>query len=335
MEFFLILGIVLFISIAIDIIQTTLSMQGGGWLTSRTSHFFWKGIFVISGKNGRSRILGHAGYLLLVSIVFVWVLFLWSSFTFILYAFPGTIVESSTKIAADFPDLIYYAGFSISTLGMGDFVPTKEWAKILTSFYSFTGLILLTMSVTYFIPVLSAVIEQRKLGIRLSILGNSPQEIVLKAWNGNNFDSLLNKADELSNSIIKYSQQHRAYPVIHFFHSTEEETTVILQLARLHEALQILSFKIPDKYRPEDRALRPLHKAFENYFKVLIDVTHIKLSETEPDYSNLDALRGMSFFGEEDTEFSIPPKIAKHRKFFYSLIYLDGWEWVDVDPKNS
>ena len=246
MEIFLIIGIFLYISIAIDIIQTTLSMQGGGWLTSRTSHFFWKCIFVISGKNGRSRLLGHAGYLLLVSIVFVWVLFLWSSFTFILYAFPGTIVESSTKIDADFTDLIYYAGFSISTLGMGDFIPTKDWAKILTSFYSFTGLILLTMSVTYFIPVLSAVIEQRKLGIKLSGLGDSPQQILLNAWNGKNFDRLLNKVDDLSDSIIKYSQQHRAYPVIHFFHSIDEETTVILQLARLHETLQILSFMISE-----------------------------------------------------------------------------------------
>ena len=81
--------------------------------------------------------------------------------------------------------------------------------------------------------------------------------------------------------------------------------------------------------------LRPLHKAFENYFKVLIEVTHIKLSETEPDHSNLDALKGMNFFGDEKAEFSIPSNIAKHRKFFHSLIYLDGWEWVDVDPKKS
>ncbi|MCP9199693.1 potassium channel family protein [Gramella sp. GC03-9] len=335
MEFYIILGVILYLSIALDILQTTLSMHGGGWLTSRTSHFFWKCVYWLSGKDGESKLLGHAGYLLLASIVVVWVFILWLSFSFILYGMPGVIVDSTTKVPADFLELVYYAGFSLSTLGMGDFVPVTTAARILTSFFSFTGLILLTMSVTYFIPVLSAVIEQRKLGIRLSLLGKSPQEIVLNAWNGENFDSLLKKSDELSGSIIKYSQQHRAYPVIHYFHNTDVETTVILQLARLHEALQILSYKIPDEYRPDDQILRPLHKAFENYFKVLLEVTHIKLRDTEPESSNLDALVGTNFFGEQKPDSSVPDKITRHRKFFHSLIYLDGWKWDQVDPKKS
>ncbi|MUP47387.1 two pore domain potassium channel family protein [Gramella sp. BOM4] len=335
MELFIILGVLLYLGIALDILQTTLSMQGGGWLTSRTSHFFWKCIYWLSGKNGESKIMGQAGYLLLASIVVLWVITLWLSFTCILYGMPGAIVDSSTKIPADFIDLVYYSGFSISTLGMGDYVPATNIAKVLTSFFSFTGLILLTMSVTYFIPVLSAVIEQRKLGIWLSTLGNSPQEIVLNAWNGKNFNPLLDKADDISSSIIKYSQQHRAYPVIHYFHNTDKETTVILQLARLHEALQILSYKIPDEYRPQDRLLKPLHTGFQNYFKVLLEVTHIKLKDTEPESSKLDALTGTEFFGEQKPQLEVPQKIARHRKFFHSLIYLDGWTWDQVDPKKS
>ena len=98
-------------------------------------------------------------------------------------------------------------------------MPSGDIWRVLTSIYSFTGLILLTMSVTYFIPVLSAVIDQRKLGITLGTLGSSPEEIVLTSWNGKNFEPLISKVDALSDSIIKYSQQHRAYPVIHYFHN--------------------------------------------------------------------------------------------------------------------
>ena len=335
MEIYLILGIVLFISIAIDILQTTLSMQGGGWLTSRTSHFFWKCLFYISGKNGRSAILGHAGYLLLASIVVVWVLFLLFSFTFILFAFPGVVVESSTKIPADFLQILYYAGFSISTLGMGDFIPTTDWVKILTIFYSFTGLILLTMSVTYFIPVLSAVIEQRKLGVRLSTLGNSPQEIVLNSWNGNDFSRLLNKVDGISDSIVKYSQQHRAYPVIHYFHNTDPGTTVILQLARLYDALHIIKHQVPYSQSPSEEDLRPLDVAFQNYFKVISEVTHIQIENSEPNLAELNKLYDAKLIQRTNADAGLSDTVHKHRKFFNSLIYMDGWSWSEVDPKKS
>lgn len=335
MELFLFLGIFLFISIAIDIIQTTLSMQGGGWLTSRTSHITWKILFWLSGKEGRSKILGHAGYLLLVSIVFVWVLFLWASFTFILYGLPGTVIDSSTKIPADFLQLIYYAGFSISTLGMGDLVPATDLGRILTTFYSFTGLILLTMSVTYFIPVLSAVIEQRKLGVRLSSLGNSPQEIVLNSWNGNDFKRLINKIDGISDSIVKYSQQHRAYPVIHYFHNTDPDTTVILQLARLYEALQILFVQVEENSRPSEADLRPLRVAFQNYFKVISEVTHFQVQDPEPELSRINSLQKAKLVKEDSLLPAIPKEFQRGRKFFNTILYLDGWTWNEVDPKNS
>jgi len=39
---YLFAGILLYIVTVIDIIQTTISMQGGGWLTGRLSNMFWK-----------------------------------------------------------------------------------------------------------------------------------------------------------------------------------------------------------------------------------------------------------------------------------------------------
>ncbi|TVZ26859.1 hypothetical protein JM83_1850 [Gillisia sp. Hel_I_86] len=47
----LIVGALLYLSVVIDIVQTTLSMQGGGWLTSPFSHLFWVFLLKVSGKN--------------------------------------------------------------------------------------------------------------------------------------------------------------------------------------------------------------------------------------------------------------------------------------------
>ncbi len=335
MSLFLIAGIILYFSIVIDILQTTLSMQGGGWLTSRFAHFFWKFFLMISGRNGSSKILSRTGYILLISIVLIWVFFLWMSFVLILYGFPGAIIDSTTKIPANFWQIVYYSGFSLSTLGMGDYVASADIWRVLTSIYSFTGLILLTMSVTYFIPVLSAVIDQRKLGISLSTLGSSPEEIVISCWNGENFDPLLKKVDKISDSIIKYSQQHRAYPVIHYFHNNKEKNAIILQLARLYEALLIISFEVKDEFKPGEGSIKPLQVAYENYFEVIAEVTHIDPARTDPPFSNTSRLSKKKMLAEIVEEKSYSENICRNRKIFKTLVEQDGWSWKLVDTKIS
>lgn len=335
MSLFLIAGIILYFAIVIDILQTTLSMQGGGWLTSRFSHFFWKFFLMISGKNGRSKILSRTGYILLISIVLIWVFFLWTSLVLILYGYPGAIIDSTTKIPASFWQIVYYSGYSLSTLGMGDYVASADIWRILTSIYSFTGLILLTMSVTYFIPVLSAVIDQRKLGISLSTLGSSPEEIVITCWNGENFDPLLSKVDKFSDSIIKYSQQHRAYPVIHYFHNNKEKNAIILQLARLYEALLIISYEVKEEFRPGDETLKPLYVAYENYFEVIAEVTHIKPVNSDPPFSETGKLSEKKMLGALGSNNKYSEEVIGNRKLFKTLIEQEGWNWNLVDAKNS
>ncbi|MCB7481493.1 potassium channel family protein [Christiangramia sediminis] len=335
MEIYLIIGVILYVSIVLDIIQTTLSMQGGGWLTSRFSHLFWKLFLAVSGRNGKSKILAHAGYILLISIVLTWVVFLWASLVLILYSHPGAIVDSTTKIPATFGQISYYSGYTLSTLGMGDYIASADIWRMITSLYSFTGLILLTMSVTYFIPVLSAVIDQRKLGISLSTLGSSPQEILIRSWNGENFDSLINKVDGISDSLIKYSQQHRAYPVIHFFHNNKEESTIILQLARLYEALLIISEKVKTEIRPENKHIYPLEVAYDNYFEVITEVTHIGPDQSAPTVSKTDKLIEKELVSQFHKEAKSSEKVSRNRKIFKALIRQDGWDWSQVDIKSS
>ncbi|MCM4156618.1 potassium channel family protein [Gramella sp. AN32] len=335
MNIFSILGIIIYLLIVIDVIQTTLSMQGAGWLTSRFSHIFWKGFLNLSGKNGSSKILSHAGYILLIFIVLIWVVSLWSSMVLMLYSNPGAIIESSTKMAAGFWQVVYYSGFTLSTLGMGDFIPAGDVWRILTSIYSFTGLILLTMSVTYFIPVLSAVIEQQKLGISLSTLGSTPQEIVLNSWNKKDFKRLIDKIDDISDSIIKYSQQHRAYPVIHYFHNPKQKNNVVLQLARLYEAMIIITDKIKKENQPAAEDIQPLIIAFENYFETISEVTHISLVKETPPAVSIQILKKRSMVLEDSANIIVADSIKEKRRFFKTLVAQDGWEWDEVDKKSS
>lgn len=330
-----ILGILIYLLIVLDVIQTTLSLQGGGWLTSRFSHFFWKGFLNISGKDGSSKFLSHAGYILLIAIVIIWVFALWSSMVLILYSNPGSIIQSSTKTTAGLLEVIYYSGFTLSTLGVGDFIAAGNYWRLLTTIYSFTGLILLTMSVTYFIPVLSAVIDQQKLGIKLSTLGSTPQEIVLNSWNKKDFSRLTNKIDDISDSIIKYSQHHRTYPVIHYFHNPNQSNNVVLQLARLYEALIILTHIIKEENQPPLEDIRPLIVAFENYFKIISEVTHINIKEKNPAKISVAILQEQDLVPTTTIQKDIEENIMEKRRFFKTLLLQDGWKWRQLEEKKT
>ncbi len=325
-NFYLVSGIVLYILTVIDITQTTLSMQGGGWLTSRFSHFFWKVILIISRKDGRKKLLGRAGYFLLVKIVFIWVFLLWSSFFLILISHTDSILNSSTRLPVDIFGKIYYSGFTISTLGTGDYIPGGNFWRILSNLYSFTGLILLTMSVTYFIPVLSAVIEQRKLGIKLSALGTTPQEIILNSWNGKDFQFFTDQVPDISDGLIQHTQHHRAYPVIHFFHNSREKNNIILQLARLYEALYLFENVLKAEVRPNAMDLKPLEVAFENYFEVITEVTHLHFDDAVPQLPDTNKLAALSFLNEKYSG-NYPQEVQDHRRILHTLVKQDGWNW--------
>ncbi|MCM8571014.1 potassium channel family protein [Gramella jeungdoensis] len=324
------LGVLIYLFTVLDIVQTTLSMQGGGLITSRFSHGFWTLFLKMSGRDGKKKILSHTGYILLISIVLIWVFLLWSSFVLLLASHEGSVINSTTKEATGLLEKIYYAGFTISTLGVGDYIPALNSWRIISAIYSFTGLILLTMSVTYFIPVLSAIIEQRKLGIRLSNLGNSPEEILVNSWNGKDFREFTEKINDLSESLVHHSQNHRAYPVIHYFHNWKEKNAVILQLARLHEALYLLKYEIDKEKSPNEMDLKPLEIAFQNYREVITEVTHIKIIEEAPPLAETSILKELGLIIEDRSNIEVNEELINTRRLFQTLVRQDGWSWKMV-----
>jgi len=325
----IILGAVIYLGIVIDILTTTLSMQGGGWLTSRFSHIFWNLILKVSGKNGNSKLLAHAGFFLLILFILIWVSFLTLSLFLLLQADVDSIVNSS-KIPASTIEKLYYAGFVLSTLGIGDFMASNNLWRIVTDVYAFTGLILITMSVTYFIPVLSAIIKQRKLGINLSSLGSSPQEIVLNIWKGKDHEFFKFQLLSLSDALLEHNQNHRAYPVIHYFHNNDKEHAIILQIARLNEAVYILENCLKPEYMLPEQMLTSTRTALDNYIKVIKDVSHLKVKKEAPKSSLKNQLEDKKMLQSTMQEIEFPKNIQDNRRAFLTLIERDGWKWEDV-----
>ncbi len=324
-----ILGALIYLLVVGDILKTTLSLQGGGWLTNKFSQLFWGIMLKFAGRNGKSKLLAHTGFYLLIFIILIWVSLLTLSFFLLLQADIDSVVNSA-KIPASTIEKLYYAGFIISTLGLGDFVPSNNLWRIVTDVYSFTGLILITMSVTYFIPVLSAIIKQRKLGINLSSLGNSVQEIIMNTLNGKDFISFKLQLLNFSDALLEHNQNHRAYPVIHYFHNNKKEHAVILQIARLNEAVIIMDQCLEVEYRLPKHELSSLKTALDNYIKVIKDVSNIKIKQEPPRLFSLNLLEEKGMLKAKFNDIELSKETQHNRAIFLTLVERDGWKWNDL-----
>ena len=188
------------------------------------------------------------------------------------------------------------------------------------------------MSITYFVQVLSGAILQRNLAITLSSLGQSPQQIVLNSWNGTNFQRLVAQASNLSNMLIMHSQNHKAFPVQHFFHTNEVKQAITLRIATLYDALFILSRYVRKDLQPDQNDLSSLHTALQNYFEVITKVTQLDKENHIPPKPNLKKLINNGLLVIQPSVISLEDHVQNKRKLLLGLIKYDGWTWSDVDP---
>ncbi len=330
--FLLFFGIVIYISIVADVVMTTLTMQGGGWLTNRISRRIWNFTLWLSDYNGESKFLTHIGYLLLVFIILFWVAMLNMSFVLVLSFDTGSIINSSTKLPVDFWGKLYYAGFNLSTLGIGDYIASSNVWRLVSIIYSFTGLILITMSITYFLSVLGAVIKKRKLGILLKCLGKNPQEIVITACNPHMRDAIRHQLSTLSSELVEHSQNHRAYPIIHYFHDNKKENSIIVRLATVNEAVYIIKDLIKQDLYFESDLWNSLDTALNNYVDVVLEVSGMNYKKNLPSNILLNKLKDLDMLCEniESKIEIISNKIQKRHAVLYQLVIEDGWEWQDA-----
>lgn len=158
-----------------DFAVTAFVPTGEGRVTALLGRFIYNTFLRLSGCNGRNRMLNYIGLVAIFAISTTWIILLWSGFTMIYVADTNSILVGSNKEPSDVFEKIYHVGYTLSTLGIGDYVPGSDFWRIFTSFISFVGLVTITMSITYLVPVISSAIHKRSLSLQISSLGETPR----------------------------------------------------------------------------------------------------------------------------------------------------------------
>ncbi|WP_412062232.1 potassium channel family protein [Rubrivirga sp. IMCC45206] len=241
------LGALVVVLAVVDVVWTTLAAAGAGPLSRALGRAVW-------AATGHHPI---AGPLTLVATAALWTGLFWLGWALVFMAEPGAVVSASTDLPATAWERVYFAGYTVITLGLGDFVPSTTGWRLATTVSAATGLIFITLGVTYYTSVLSAVVHRRRLASLVGALGESPAAIVANAWDGAGFNGLGSVLTTLADHLAQLDRQHQAYPVLHAFGEREPERAAPVQIARLAEALSLFGAVTGDNRPPP----APLHAA--------------------------------------------------------------------------
>ena len=327
-EFFVIAGALVVGVVFLDALMTTLTVSAGaGPLSSRVLAVCWRVMLRLHRRDSESSPLTWAGAVLLTMTVFFWVVLLWAGWT-LLFAGSQAVVDAKTQEPAGVADVIYFTGFTVFTLGVGDFVADAPGWRVVTAVASFSGLFLITLAITYLISVVSAVVQRRVLAIQVHSLGRSTTDIVRRGWDGTQFsDMFQQQLVSLLPSVVVSSEQHLAYPVLHYFHSRTASLAAPRAIVHLDESLTLLTNGVPEDHRPDASAVEPLRYALNRYLAAATGTTWSPEASTPPP-PPLGALReaGIPQVDEASYLGGVEADHAR-RATLHRLVASDGWSW--------
>jgi hypothetical protein len=328
-------GLTLIGLVTVEVFLTTVSTSSpGGPVSHRLVLLIWRVLRRLA-RSPRSRLLAAAGPTAVVVLLLSWIVGLWVGWSLLFAADPAAVVDADSGRAVGGWDRVYYAGFALFTLGVGDVVAVGAWWRTLTVVATINGFVLLTMSVSYLIPVIMAVTERRTLAILAHRLGTDVDDALRRAWDGVAFTGLDDQLVDLARRIARLSQQYLSYPLLHLFHTTDRDAALEPSLAVIAETALVLRDGVERQARPPDPVLDAIVGAIDRF----VDIASRDFVRPLPDAPpppDLGTLRETGIPLVEPARFhrQIADR-AQRRRALAGLVTDARWSWPTNTPPDG
>ncbi|NHN42989.1 two pore domain potassium channel family protein [Halorubellus sp. JP-L1] len=326
------IGVLLLASVVIDLLWTTLWVEGGaGPLTSLLMAWIWGTLRRLGGSD--SRVLTLSGPVILVGSLATWIGLLWGGWTFVFASGESSIIDTLNRDPVSWSDWVYFAGYTIFTLGNGDFVPQEGFWQIMTTLTTASGMLFVTLSVTYVLNVLSAVTQKRSFASGVSGLGSNGAGILCTSWNGEELEGLALPLNTFTTQLNALTSNHKAYPILHYFHSKQAGQSPTVSVAIFDETLSLLQFGLSERSHPSNTILRNARSSVEGYLNTL-QSSFIEPADRSPPPPSLDTLRERELPTVSDEEFiTALADMEERRRTLLGLVESDEREWPSPDDE--
>lgn len=330
-----VLGLAIVLAAVLDMVETTLILSGGGGpLTQRLINALWRYALDRYKRRPSRFFLARFVWVLLLCMILLWSVMLLFGWTLVFTASDMAVVDANTNEPADFWSRLYYAGYSLITLGTGDFRPQGALWQFTTIVAAASGFFIITLTITYLSPLVTAATQKRQLASMILGIGVTPHQVLIETWHDRDFDALAPFFASLVPPLYLHSQNHLSYPVLHYFLSRGRRAADAISIAVLDESITLLEYGLQPEHRPNALPLKVLRKAIDDYLDKLRDVT-IEPTEDAPPPPSLEPLRQAGLPVVDDATFRASlSAVSGRRCLLLALVRSNGWTWQHVyDPE--
>src|SRR5215212_8078974 len=222
-------GFVLLALIIFDIYATVLhssarygpvgeSLNRSVWRVARAAAFRL-------ARANRHRLLNMVGPLLLPPLIAVYVVLLVFAFALVYYPhIPKGFTFGVEHLEPGWIDAVYFSGVTLTTVGYGDVVPRLAHLRFIALFEAASGLVVISLAITYMLTVYTAL--ERKRAVAVSLYHQAGQGADVAGFIAHHFvegrfyglrDALRTVMRDLHGLL----ESHIDHPVIHYFHPVE------------------------------------------------------------------------------------------------------------------
>lgn len=322
---YFLLGTILLGAVTVDLLWTTLWVtKGAGPITSPLMKWSWR--LLRRSANRNSRLLTVTGPLVLILGVLAWILLLWGGWTLIFASAETALNDTLNRGPISWSDRIYFTGFTVFTLGIGDFVPREGVWQLLSILATASGLVFITLGITYILSVLDAVAQKRSFASNVSGLGTTSEEILRASWDGDEFQGLDLPLNTFTTQLNTLTINHNAYPILHYFYTQEADQAPTTSIAVLDEALTLLRFGVPEQDQPDTVIVKSARDSIEDYLGLL--QSHVGRADRTPPSPDLESLHERGIPTVSDDEFnSSLDELSERRRTLLGIINSDARQW--------
>jgi hypothetical protein len=221
-----ILGAALLLLVAFDVYVTVLHAAGKpGPISDRLTRLVWyvsQRVASRLARPRRHRLLNAVGPLMMPMLVVVFVIMLVVGFALIyLPGMPDRFRFDEGTSISPWVDSLYMSGVTLTTVGYGDVSPKSVGMRFIALAEAASGLILISLTITYLISVYQAL--ERKRVIALSFYhqaegGADAVGYIAHHFVSARFIGIQSNLRTAARNLQEVLESHIEHPVIHYFH---------------------------------------------------------------------------------------------------------------------
>ena len=331
-----------------DVFLTVLfPASGRGPLRRPLSKLTWRAFRAVAARlrgHRRRDVLSYSGPVLILVTITVWVVLLTVGWGLVFWPMLGSQINATGGLTdTSFGAALYYSGYALTTLGLGDVTPATGLARFLTVFESAIGFATVSMVITYFLSVYSALTRRRTQAALLhhATGGTGRAADLLAAFSRvSDNPQLRGQLRDVGAFVQEVCETHRSYPVLRYFHFRQPEYSlprvllIALDSAALlratgrgdgwpalrlidgaaHQLLTELVPDAPDSWTPEGR--HAACRAFDEQWQVV--------AEEHPATVGIEQARRRYLDDRSGWE-------SKVRSLAAAMLY----RWEDIEPTGN